>query len=172
MNQNTQTYSSHKQRGFTLMEAMIALVIFSIGLLGLAGLQSVGLRSNQTGYLRTVAMQQAYNMADSMRVNNAGVIAGLYDGMDSGVGTLPASASCAGIANSCTSAAIATSDYFEWQSINQATLPSGHGTVELLGNGNRAIKVFYDEAGTNPLGTVCPGGGANDLKCYILEVEY
>ena len=42
-------------RGFTLLETMIALVIFSIGLLGLAGLQATSIKFNQSAYLRTQA---------------------------------------------------------------------------------------------------------------------
>jgi len=58
-----------KQTGFTLLEVMIALVIFSIGLLGLAGMQAAGVRNNQISYTRTVATQLAYDMADRIRNN-------------------------------------------------------------------------------------------------------
>ena len=57
------------QTGFTLLEVMVALVIFSIGLLGLAGMQSAGVRHNQISYSRTVATQLAYDMADRIRNN-------------------------------------------------------------------------------------------------------
>ena len=65
-----------KQRGFTLLEVMIALLIFSIGLLGLAGLQAGGLRSNNQAQLRTIAVIQAYDMADRIRANPRGVADG------------------------------------------------------------------------------------------------
>ncbi|HID48830.1 MAG TPA: type IV pilus modification protein PilV, partial [Chromatiales bacterium] len=69
-------------RGFTLLEVMIALVIFSIGLLGLAGLQARGLQSNTTAQYRTTAMILAYDMADRIRANSTGVAAGNYDDLD------------------------------------------------------------------------------------------
>ena len=162
-----------KQAGFTLMESMIALVIFSIGLLGLAGLQTIGLRNNQTGHLRTIAMQQAYSMADFMRANMTGVRAGSYDNLDSGYGVAPATTDCVGVAKNCTSANIALADYFEWQSINQnpAILPGGHGTVAVQAGGIFRVTVMYDEAGTGVTGTGCSGNPNADLKCYILDLE-
>ena len=44
---------AHRSSGFSLVEVLIALVILSIGLLGLAGLQAAGLRNNNSAYLRT-----------------------------------------------------------------------------------------------------------------------
>ncbi|WP_371231181.1 type IV pilus modification protein PilV [Pseudomonas sp. QE6] len=53
----------------TLIELMVSIVILSIGLLGLAGLQSTGLASNYSAYYRTQASWLAYEMADLMRAN-------------------------------------------------------------------------------------------------------
>ena len=44
-----------RQQGMTLIELMVSIVILSIGLLGLAGLQSTGLASNYSAYYRTQA---------------------------------------------------------------------------------------------------------------------
>lgn len=155
------------QHGFTLLEAMIALVIFSIGLLGLAGMQSIGVRNNQTGYLRTIAMQQAYNMADSMRANMVGVRAGNYDSLAVGAAS---SQDC--VKSTCTTAQLAQSDFFEWDQILSNELPSGRGSVS--GSGATSlftVTVFYDEAGTGVTGTGCSGDFTVDLKCYVLDVE-
>ena len=43
------------RRGFTLLEVLIALLVFSLGLLGLAGLMVVSVKTNQSAYLRTQA---------------------------------------------------------------------------------------------------------------------
>lgn len=56
-------------RGFTLLEVLIALLIFSLGLLGLAGLMVVSVKTNQSAYLRTQASFLAQSMADRMRAN-------------------------------------------------------------------------------------------------------
>lgn len=71
-----------KQQGFTLLEVMVALLIFSVGLLGLAGMQMAGMQSNHGAMLRTLAIQQAYDMADRIRSNRAGFNSGLYNNIN------------------------------------------------------------------------------------------
>ncbi|HBA32699.1 MAG TPA: type IV pilus modification protein PilV, partial [Gammaproteobacteria bacterium] len=58
-------------KGFTLLEVLIALVILSVGLLGLAGLQTTGLRNNHSAYLRSQATLLAYDITDRIRANKA-----------------------------------------------------------------------------------------------------
>ena len=77
----TQFQSTTRNRasgGFTLIEIMVALLIFSIGLLGLAMLQATGLKFNTDSYARTQATILAYDLIDRMRANVAGVKAGNY----------------------------------------------------------------------------------------------
>ena len=57
------------KRGFTLLEVMIALLIFSLGLMGLAGLLTTSVKTNHSAYLRTQAIFLAQGMADRMRAN-------------------------------------------------------------------------------------------------------
>ena len=64
--------------GFTLLEVLIALVVLSIGLLGIAALQGVGLRSSQGAYLTSQASLLAYDIADRIRANPQSVAA--YNG--------------------------------------------------------------------------------------------
>jgi len=56
--------------GFTLIEVLIAVLVLGIGLLGVAGLQSVALSMNQGSYVRTQATVLARDIADRMRANN------------------------------------------------------------------------------------------------------
>jgi type IV pilus assembly protein PilV len=56
-------------RGFTLLEVLIALFVFSLGLLGVAGLMVVSVKTNNSAYLRTQASFLAQSMADRMRAN-------------------------------------------------------------------------------------------------------
>ena len=65
-----------KQRGFSLLELLVSLVVFSIGLLGIAGLQIVSKQSSYEGQQRTIASQVAYGMLESMRTNGSGI--GVY----------------------------------------------------------------------------------------------
>lgn len=58
-----------KNRGFTLIEVLIAMLILAIGVLGIVALQFKGLQYNQDAYLRTQVNLLAYDIADRMRLN-------------------------------------------------------------------------------------------------------
>ena len=58
--------------GFSLIEVLVALFVLSIGLLGLAALQTTGLRFSHQSYERTQATLQAYDIIDRMRTNKSG----------------------------------------------------------------------------------------------------
>lgn len=62
-------YAAPKMRGFTLVEVLVALVILSVGLLGIAGLQLTGLRANQDAYLRSQANIIAQDVLERLRAN-------------------------------------------------------------------------------------------------------
>lgn len=59
----------HNQYGVSLLEVLIAVVILSIGLLGLAGLQLSALRNNQSAAERSTAIMQVYSIAEAMRAD-------------------------------------------------------------------------------------------------------
>lgn len=52
-----------------MVEVMVTIVIMTIGMLGVAGLQLAGMRSNHSAYLRTQATIAAYDLIDRMRVD-------------------------------------------------------------------------------------------------------
>ena len=59
----------HRQKGLTLIEVMVALVILSVGLLGLAGLQLAGIRGSSGSNYRVQAVLAANDLADRMHTN-------------------------------------------------------------------------------------------------------
>jgi len=61
--------TSGQEAGFTLIEAMVTLVILSVGLLGLAGMIAQSLRFNQGGYTRSQGTFLAYEIIDAMRAD-------------------------------------------------------------------------------------------------------
>ncbi|MCQ4274875.1 type IV pilus modification protein PilV [Stutzerimonas degradans] len=66
-------------RGATLIEVLVALLVLSVGLLGLAGLQMTATKSNHSAYYRSQATLLAYDITDRMRANRADALNGVYD---------------------------------------------------------------------------------------------
>ena len=110
--------------GFTLIEVLIAVVILAGGLLGLAALQAASLKNNQSAYNRSQATQLAYDLADRVRANVAGV--GTYTTILPSAATVQAD--CTSVSTTCTAADMATNDLKEWDTALK-TLPGGEGIV-------------------------------------------
>lgn len=73
----------HSQSGLTLLEIMVTVVILSLGLLGLAGLQMTGLKNNRNAYYQTVAAQLAQDLAERIKADQAGATGTTYNSIDS-----------------------------------------------------------------------------------------
>jgi type IV pilus assembly protein PilV len=116
--------------GFTLVEVLVALVILSVGLLGIAALLLSGLQGSRIALERTQAVTLAADIAERIRANRSAGNA--YDTLD---GTLsPAlAASCEQPASTCDAATMASNDLKRWQDAIAATLPGATGTVVVDG---------------------------------------
>lgn len=66
------------QQGFSLIEVLVAVLIVAIGLLGVAGMQLLGLKSNQQSFSKNQAAQHAQAILEKMRGNPEGVFSGHY----------------------------------------------------------------------------------------------
>ncbi|MCX7514771.1 type IV pilus modification protein PilV [Frateuria sp. STR12] len=66
-------YAPRSQRGVSLIEVMVAIVVFGVGMLGLALLQTKGAQFTKESSSRTNAIIQARSLADAMRANPKGV---------------------------------------------------------------------------------------------------
>lgn len=66
-------------RGMTLIEVLIALLVLGVGLLGIAALQGVGLKTGHSAYARSQATMLAYDLADRMRARRSDTLSGSYD---------------------------------------------------------------------------------------------
>ncbi len=116
-----------QNKGFTLVEVLVALVVMSVGMLGIAALYLEGLRAGRTALYRTTAVNLAADMADRIRANrNAGIAyAGTGPGADSACVNGPAD---------CTAEQLAADDWFSWSNQLDAQLPTGaSGEVEIAG---------------------------------------
>ena len=79
MNLRNPTVGPRRQRGLSLIEVLIAMLILAIGLLGIAAMQAITLRNSQSAFDRTQAVVLSYAMLDRMRANAAAARAGSYN---------------------------------------------------------------------------------------------
>jgi type IV pilus assembly protein PilV len=130
----------HRSAGFSLVEVMVALVVVSIGLLGLAKMESLALSSTSVAGSRSIAALQASSLAAAMHANPGYWAAGVAPASTSisyigGVLTitdpgLAAAATCltAGTA-SCVPGAMAAYDVQQWAAAVKGVLPGYLATV-------------------------------------------
>lgn len=74
-----QANGPHRQSGVGLIEVMVAVVVLSFGMLGLAAMQALALRNSQSALERSQAVVHAYAMFDAMRANRAAALINRYD---------------------------------------------------------------------------------------------
>jgi len=131
------------QQGFSLLEVLVSVAVLAIGLLGLARLQATGLMNNQSAYQISQATVLAYDLADRMRANTAGINTYLTSN------TTLAEADAAGeqegcvSTSGCTSALMAQNDLREWYLDLTASLPSPAGLITVAG-GVFTITINWD----------------------------
>lgn len=119
-----------RQHGFNMIEVMVTLAVLSVGLLGFAALQAVGLRFNHQSYQRTQAVFQAYDIFDRIRANRTCVANGCaYDNV--AIGSIPGVQNCisSGGAATCSNTQMATYDVIQWNTTNSLVLNTGRGAV-------------------------------------------
>ena len=175
--QPKQNYNFKKvgcNNGFSLIEVLIAIVVLSIGLLGLAGLQTASLKSNNSAYQRSQASIMANEILDRMRANRVGIQAGFYN--DPYSGGAPSDPGCS--TSGCSVGNMAQYDVFYWETNLGNTLPSGQGAITGNGSGSVfTITVMWDDdrRGTkvngDPLGTNCSGDPTVDLTCFVISTR-
>jgi len=101
------------EQGFTLIEVLVTVLVLALGLLGMAGLQSLGIRNTHSAYLLSQATAEAYNILDCIRANRTAAEAGAYN---ISLGSTPSGAS------------LAAGDLANWKARLANVLPSGQGS--------------------------------------------
>lgn len=141
--------------GFTMVEFLVSIVVLSIGLIGLAGMQLTSLRDNSRAYMRSQASILASDLADRVRANPT-----------TNYTTVAASenSSCSN-APGCSASEMAQHDLFEWNTKLPIELNNGAGLICIdstpndganagsadcdgLGN-NFVIKIWWQDESTN-----------------------
>lgn len=145
-----------KQSGFTLLEVLVAMLVLSIGLLGLAGLMASSMRNNQSAYHRTQATWLAYDMLDRLRANRAGALSGAYadaEALGDPVDCDPLDEPGGNVVNQ---------DITGWKNMLNCALPAGDGAVEIDADGVVTVTVQWNDA---------RGTDGNDEQQFIVETR-
>ena len=120
-----------RQSGVTLVEALVTMVVIAVGLLGLAALQTVSMKSSRAALYRSFATTHAYDIIDCMRANRVGVAAGRYDiAMGASAPSSPTT--------------VADRDVRDWLDALAANLPNGDGAIA-VNSGTVTVTVQWQE---------------------------
>lgn len=159
-----------QQSGFTLIEVAIAVFVLAIGILGIAGMQSVGVRESQNTYFRTQADMLVHDMLDRMRANRDAAqdetsSVYVYKTADGGVDAEICNSSGA----SCTPAEMAAFDLSQWlDSVQVSSLPNPSVNIARAAAGSvYTVQLFWDEDRSGDAGTSCDG----EQACIQMVVE-
>lgn len=151
LTQNDFSNASH-QRGVGLIEVLVAVLVLTVGVLGLVGLQTRALQFSQESLLQSHAMMLAYEMTDRIRANKvtASDYAVLFgEGVSS-------SNNC--VTAACTPSQIALYDLNQWKSNLDASLPSGDGQIVRDTTGIRPFYTITVRFRDNKLDQALSGG--------------
>jgi type IV pilus assembly protein PilV len=121
----------HTQRGVTLLEVLISILVLSVGLLGYAGLQTVSMKNNTSAFQRSQATMLTYDIVDRMRANKPNLAS--YSIAMGTVGAFP--------------------DVVSWKNNVATALPDGDASIGVDLAGNATITIQWDDNrdGTDPI---------------------
>lgn len=124
------------QKGITLIESLVAIVVMALGILGILGVQMRTLSDTQTGVRRAQAIRLIEDLSERVQnnpdaLNNFSVYA---------AASAPAAGDCATAA--CTPSALAAYELDRWKTNVANTLPSGTSQIYVPQNGTRQLGVL------------------------------
>ena len=108
-----------RQRGFTLLESLVATVVLSVGMLGIAALYVEGLKAGRTAVFRTTAVSLASDMMDRIRANRDARADYALAGING---------DCVNSAKDCTWTELAQHDILVWEQEVARAMPAGTDT--------------------------------------------
>jgi len=150
----------NRAAGFTLMEILVSVIVLSIGLLGVAGLQFNSLRGNQDALHASLAVMLVAEGTDRLRANVPGADAGAYDVI---VGPSASDPGCT--ASACAPAALADHDAYEWVNKVRDGLPLGMGVICLDSTPDDG-----DGDGRHGTDPACDNLQSNGIDSYAVKV--
>lgn len=136
-----QKIPTRSQRGFSLVEVLIALIIMSVGMLGIASLYVQSMQAGRTALFRHSAVTLAGDVADRIRANPTAVAA--YTGVGVNGGCIAGNTNCSNVQ-------MAAQDILLWKQQAVDSLPNGDVTINIDNTVNPpvyTIAVTWDEPG-------------------------
>ena len=124
------------QEGFTLVEFLVALLIFAVGILGLTSLQVLVLRNDISAHQYAQAVQISYSMMDRLRSNRNSAMAGNYN---------LANAAAVPIGDGI--APLADDDLADWVANELNLLPNANVVINCTQTGNCTVTVSWSDRG-------------------------
>jgi len=112
------------ETGFTMVEVLVALVVLTIGLLGIAALLLSSLQSGRTAIYRTQAVNLTADLADRIRANRLGQAA-----YGTAFGDVEVEVAACFTTGGCAEGDLASSDLARWKAALAQLLPNGQGQV-------------------------------------------
>ncbi|WP_221796026.1 type IV pilus modification protein PilV [Oceanobacter mangrovi] len=135
-----QQYPSHdrkkfcriSQYGFSLIEVLISMFIFAVGILGALSMQSLALNTNSNAMQRSIANILAYDMFERMIANRDSVIDGSYN------------LSLSALSDVSSGSNLASQDIVDWLGSINEWLPGGKGGVECDSSAVCSLTIQWD----------------------------
>lgn len=118
----------------SLIEVLVALLVLTFGILGLAGMQLNSLQGNTSALIRTQATELGYDLVDRMRANREAALSGDYVAGYTLVELEDNNEQTQDPDAPPPTPTLAESDIDEWKGLLASLLPSGDGTVSLTNN--------------------------------------
>ena len=164
--------SKNKQTGLTLVEILISLIVLSVGLLGIAGMQATGLRNNHAAYSKMQATNLAMDMADRIRSNPAGAASYAVNPLDA-ANQPAADPGCIATAAGCSPSNLAQTDLYQWSRsfiANNPVIPDGSASIA-VNNDIVTITLFWREPnfGNIDLQNCGDAALADDMACFQMS---
>lgn len=169
------------QRGASLVEVLVAMLVTTVGLLGFALLQSRAMNSTEDAYLRSQATTLAQDMMERMRTNGVSQVQQSDVANSPGVaefvkssnwtGTAP-SADCLGASKKCSLAQMALYDIAQVRTAVESSLPSGSIFVKACAADANQLCVYV--AWSEETASTCAAanglsGGLSMPQCVVIQ---
>jgi len=160
--------SPSRTDGFSLLESLIALVVFSIGFLALTLLMHTSLQNTNSAFYRSVATEQAYDMADRIRANRGAAGANVISYLNVEASADPGCMKS--MMKDCTPLQLAQYDGWHWNQTNARVLPSGGGSIvpnaKSPATGPVRVTVSWDD---NRAGADCAVVGTASCMSFVVD---